>query len=129
MRTLQRAVLLLAILLVSGIPLARARAAQSSKDALTNLRIVVTAGKTNQPVDNASVYIRFKESRLLRSAKKIEIDLKTNREGVATMRDLPRGDVIIQVVAPGWKTFGQHFKLEQAEQTIHIKLEEPPHWY
>jgi hypothetical protein len=119
----------LAALLAAAAPLARARPGQNSKNERTKLRIVVTAGKKDQPVDNASVYIRFKEPRLLRKEKKIEIDLKTNREGVAVMPDLPRGDVIIQVVAEGWKTFGQHFKLEQDEQTIHIKLEEPPHWY
>jgi hypothetical protein len=126
---LRSTALILAALLACGASLARAKPGQSPKDERTNLRIVVTAGKKNQPVENASVYIRFKESRFLRKEKKVEIDLKTNHEGMATMPDLPRGDVIIQVVAEGWKTFGQHFKLDQAEQTIRIKLEEPPHWY
>ncbi len=109
--------------------IARARPRQSSANARTNLRVVVTAGKKNQPVENASVYLRYNETRFLRKAKKVEMDLKTNHEGVAVMHDLPRGELVIQVVAPGWKTFGQRFKLDQDEQTISIKLEEPPHWY
>jgi hypothetical protein len=119
----------LAAAAAGGAATGRAAPRQNSESALTNLRIVVTAGKKNQPVENASVYVRYKEARFLRKDKKVELDLKTNREGVATMRDLHRGDIIVQVVAQGWKTFGRRFTLDQAKQTIHIKLEEPPHWY
>jgi hypothetical protein len=119
----------LAATAAGGAATARALPAQNSENASADLRIVVTAGKRNQPVENASVYIRYKETRFLRKDKKVELDLKTNRDGVAVMRDLPRGDIIVQVVAQGWKTFGRHFKLDQTKQTIRIKLEEPPHWY
>jgi hypothetical protein len=119
----------LAATAASGAGTVWAQARQNAENAPTNLRIVVTAGKKDQPVENASVYLRYKETRFLRKDKKVELDLKTNHDGVATMRDLPRGDIIVQVVAPGWKTFGRHFKLDQDEQTIHIKLEQPPHWY
>ena len=30
--------------------------------------------------------------------------------------------ILIQIVAPGWKTYGQRFDIEQAEQTIPIHL-------
>jgi len=118
-----------AALAASAAGTARGQSRPNSKNARTNLRIVVTGGNDNQPVANASVYLRFTETRFLRKAKKVELDLKTNHEGVAVMRDLPRAEVVIQVVATGWKSFGQRFKLDRDEQTIPIKLEKPPHWY
>lgn len=103
--------------------------AENSKDAVTSLEIVVTAGIKNAPVDNASVYLRWEEPRMLRHAKEMEFDLKTDMEGIAKVKDVPRKRVIIQVVKTGWKPFGQYYDLDKPEQKIEIKLQPPPHWY
>ena len=98
----------------------------------TNLHIEVTAGDKSEPVGNASVYVRFERpGSLLRlhKDKKVEMNLRTNQEGVTKVSDVPRGKVLIQVIASGWKTFGQWYTLEKEEETIKIKLEKPPHWY
>ena len=102
---------------------------KEAEKGITDLRIEVTAGAKSEPVDQASVYVKYMEERTLRRDKKIELNLKTNREGVARLSDAPRGKVLIQVVAPGWKTFGKWFDLDQDEQTIKIRLEKPPRWY
>ncbi|MGB6877750.1 MAG: hypothetical protein WBD87_17135 [Candidatus Acidiferrales bacterium] len=102
---------------------------QSSKDAVTTLLIAVTAGTKNAPVDNASVYLRWEEPRALRHAKQMEFDLKTNMEGIAKVKDVPRKRVMIQVIKEGWKPFGQYYDLDKDQQKIEIKLETPPHWY
>lgn len=114
-------------LLAIAIAHPQAKSAQDSH--VAKLRVEVTAGEKSEPVENASVYIRFTEKRFLRKGKKVEMNLKTNHEGVAIMRDLPRGNAMIQVIAPGWKPFGQYFVLDKDEQTIQIKLEKPPRWY
>lgn len=101
----------------------------AKQEAITRLRIQVTAGEKDAPVENASVYVKYQEERTLARDKKIEMNLKTNRDGLARSPDLPRGKVLIQVVAPGWKTFGQWYELEETEQTIKIKLQKPPRWY
>lgn len=103
--------------------------AENPKDAVTALEIVVTAGPKNAPVDNASVYLRWDEPRFLRHARQMEFDLKTDLEGVAKVKDVPRRRIIIQVVKTGWKPFGQYFDLDKPEQKIEIKLQPPPHWY
>ncbi len=98
----------------------------------TNLRIEVTAGDKGEPVSNASVYVRFdRPSGLLHlhKEKKVEMNLRTNQEGVTKVPDIPRGKVLIQVIASSWKTFGQWYTLDKDEETIKIKLEKPPHWY
>jgi hypothetical protein len=48
---------------------------------------------------------------------------------VARAPDIPQGKVLIQIVAPGWKTFGQYYDVDSDQQTIHIALERPPRWY
>ncbi|MCL6567098.1 MAG: hypothetical protein K6U09_11835 [Acidobacteriia bacterium] len=99
------------------------------EDARTDLRIEVVGGKKEVPVDNASVYLRFpRDSKSVRS-KLLELNLKTNAQGVTRYEIAPRGKVLIQVIAPGWKTFGRWYTLEKEKETIRIQLEEPPRWY
>jgi hypothetical protein len=100
-----------------------------SNSGTTRLTIVVTAGTNKKPVDNASVYVRFVETRILLKDKKIEMDLKTNLSGICHSPEIPRGKILVQIVAPGWKTFGRYYQVEQAERTIKINLDPPPKWY
>src|SRR5260370_41682421 len=93
------------------------------------LTIEVTGGEKNTPIDNASVYIKFVQERLLKKDKKHEMNVKTNPDGVAHGPDPPMGKVLIQVVAEGWKTFGRWYEIEDISQPIQIRLERPKHWY
>lgn len=93
------------------------------KHATTRLRIEVTGGDANKPVADASVYVRFPEK------KKDELDLKTNLEGVARSPEIRQGRILIQIVAPGWKTYGEYHDLTEPEQTIQIHLVKPTRWY
>ncbi len=107
-------------------------AAQSKTESGSNtvrLTIVVTGGDEKKPVDSASVYVKFVEARMLAKDKKIEMNLKTNLSGVCHVPEIPRGKVLIQVIAPGWKTFGEYYEVNQAEQAINITLSHPPKWY
>jgi len=93
----------------------------------TRLHITVTGGKYDKPVDNASVYVRFPEKP--GSDKLAELDLKTDENGNVRVPPIPRGKIMIQVVATSWKTFGKWYDIEQAEEDVKIQLEDPPHWY
>jgi hypothetical protein len=138
MRALLEALRVLLLPVAAALLLVPAVAAQSdtkekekaSADFETvKLRIEVTATEKNIPVDSASVYAKFQKERMLAKDKMIEMNVKTNREGVAKLPAVPRGKVLIQVIAPGWKTFGQWYDLNEAEQTIKINLQKPPRWY
>ncbi len=96
---------------------------------VTKLRIEVTAGEKNQAVENASVYVKFVQERTLAKDKKFEMNLKTNRDGVAKVPEIPKGKVLIQVIAEGWKPFGRWYDIAEDEPTIKIRLEKPPRWY
>jgi len=93
------------------------------------VRIEVTGGDADTPVENASVYLKYVEERKLRKDKKIELNVKTNREGVAHVPDAPLGKVLIQVIAEGWKTYGKWIEITEPRQIIKVKLEKPPRWY
>jgi hypothetical protein len=95
----------------------------------SRLTIIVTGGEDKKPVDSASVYVKFVEERKLSKDKKIEMNLKTNQSGVCHVPILPPGKFLIQVIAEGWKTFGEYYDISQTEQTIHIELVRPPKWY
>ncbi len=95
----------------------------------TKLRIEVTGGEKSQPVEGASVYVKYVQGRLLAKDKKVEMNVKTNPEGVTKVPGVPRGKVLIQVVVEGWKPFGRWYDLDAEEQTIKIHLEKPPRWY
>lgn len=105
------------------------KAVEKDSGASTKLRIEVVAGEKDEPVDNASVYVKYTRERSLAKDQRIEMNTKTNRSGVATIAGVPRGKVLVQVIAQGWKTFGQWYDLEKSEQTIQIKLQKPPRWY
>jgi hypothetical protein len=73
---------------------------------------------------DASIYLRFPDQ------KKVELDLKTNQEGIARSPEIRQGKVLIQVVAQGWKTYGEYHDVTESEQTIQIHLVKPPiKWY
>ncbi|MGA8224840.1 MAG: hypothetical protein WB780_24570 [Candidatus Acidiferrales bacterium] len=101
---------------------------KSSDATITKLRILVTGG--DKPVGNASVYVKYNEpGGLFHREKLAEMSFKTNEDGSVKVPEVPRGRVLIQVIAKGWHTYGKWYDIETEGQTIEIKLEEPHHWY
>jgi len=95
----------------------------------SRLTIEVTGGDKSVPVENASVYVKYIEQRTLRKDKKVELNVKTNREGLAHVPDAPTGRALIQIIADGWKTYGRWYDITDPQQIIKIRLEKPPKWY
>ena len=106
---------------------AKGKPDSGSKDA--RLTIVVTGGEEKKPVDGASVYVRYVEERKIGKDKKIEMNLKTNQSGVCHIPVIPPGKFLVQVIADGWKTYGEYHDISETEHTININLSRPPKWY
>jgi hypothetical protein len=95
----------------------------------TRLTVTVTGGDEKKPVADASVYLKYAVAKRIKD-QKIELNLKTNQEGITHSPEIPRGKVLIQIVAPGWKTFGQYYDLQEEDPTVEIHLERPTtKWY
>ncbi len=101
---------------------------KSADATTTKLRIVVTGN--DKPVSNASVYVKYNEpGGLFHREKLAEMNFKTNLDGSVKVPEIPRGKILIQVIAKGWHTYGKWYEVETESETIQIKLEPPPRWY
>jgi hypothetical protein len=110
-------------------PPAAASAPPQAAATTCRLTIEIKGGEKNVPVENASVYVKYIEERKLSKDKKLELNVKTNREGLAHVQEAPLGRALVQIVAEGWKTYGRWYDVTEAKQTISIHLEKPPKWY
>ena len=100
-----------------------------SDSATTKIRILVT-DPNDKPVPNASVYVRYNlPGGLFHKDKLSELSFKTNQEGSLKVPEVPQGKVLIQVIAKGWHTYGKWYDMDKDEESVTIKLEQPPHWY
>jgi hypothetical protein len=100
-----------------------------ASEAQTRITIEVTGGEKSVPVENASVYVKFIEERALKKDKKLEMNVKTSRDGIAHVPNAPMGRVWIQVIAEGWHTYGRWLDITDPKQTITVHLEKPKKWY
>lgn len=98
-------------------------------DVLTRITIEVIGGDRDAPVENASVYVKYVEEHKLAKDKKLELNVKTNRDGIAHVPNAPLGRVLIQVIAEGWKTYGRWYDITDTKQSFKIHLQRPPKWY
>jgi len=95
---------------------------------IPRLTIEITGGDADKPIENASVYLKTQEDRLIKD-KKTEVNVKTNMQGVAHVPQPPVGRVLIQVVAEGWKPYGRWYDITDSKQVVKIHLDRPPKWY
>jgi molecular chaperone DnaK (HSP70) len=113
----------------SPAPTSKPQTSPAASDVQTRITIEVTGGEKNIPVENASVYVKFVEEHAIKKDMKLEMNVKTSRDGIAHVPNAPMGRVLVQVVAEGWKTYGHWLDITDPKQTIKVHLEKPPKWY
>lgn len=123
----------LALLFLAGCPAVLAQQSAPQKETtaqapIPRLTIEITGGDADKPVENASVYLKTQEDRLIKD-KKTEVNVKTNMQGIAHVPQPPVGRVLIQVVAEGWKPYGHWYDITDSKQIVKIHLDRPPKWY
>jgi hypothetical protein len=86
-----------------------------------NLTVVREAG--GKPVKNAEVVLHLVD----KSGKQKDegLELKTHDDGKAETGGIPYGKVRIQVIARGFRTFGEDYEVNQPQLEITIKLQKP----
>jgi hypothetical protein len=103
----------------------------AAADDTTKLQIVVT-NQNGKPVDRASVIVKFVQGRsVTKLGAKIRKswELKSSQEGVAKIPAIPKGKILIQVIAQNYQTFGKTFDVDEDERTIEIMLNPPQPQY
>ncbi|WP_041855473.1 carboxypeptidase-like regulatory domain-containing protein [Candidatus Korobacter versatilis] len=116
---------ILAIVVLLGSLLAFADKKDEPQGA-SEVKFQVVKADNGKPVRNASVILHPVTKQGWQSKKGFE--LKTDSEG-NTQLAVPYGKVRVQVIAPGFQTYGEDFVLTEPTREIVIKLERPKDQY
>ena len=87
------------------------------------LSFVVVRDYNGKPVRNAGVVMHSvgKHDKQERGG----LELKTDADGKASFDGVPYGKLRVQVLAPGFQTFGEDYEINQPTMEITIKLKRP----
>jgi len=110
-------------------PTEPAKPQASKSEQTSHVTIEVSGGESETPIENASVYVKYIDEKTVVKGKKLELNVKTNRDGAAHVASAPLGRVLIQVVADGWKPYGRWYDITEPKHTFKLHLEKPPRWY
>ena len=96
---------------------------QSGTDQYSTLRFTVVKDDNNKPVRNASVVLHPVEKNGKQGRGGFQ--LKTDNDGKTETEGIPFGALRIQVLAPGFQTFGDDYDINKPEMDIQIRLQRP----
>jgi len=96
-------------------------------DDFAKLNFVVVKDYNGKPIRNASVVLHpvGKKGKQERGG----IQLKCDAEGKANYDGVPYGKLRVQVLMPGFQTFGDDYVVDKPEMEIVIKLKRPVEQY
>jgi hypothetical protein len=119
----RRFLIVSAVMIVLGVGMIRLGAAQDDDGPMSDLRFVVVRDYNGKPVRNAAVVLHP----VNRKGKQARggLELKTDGEGRTNIDGIPYGPLRVQVLAPGFQTFGEDYKIDKAEMEITVKLKRP----
>jgi Carboxypeptidase regulatory-like domain len=101
--------------------------ASVADDHIANLKFLVLKDSNGKPVRSASVVLHPVNGH--GKQKNSGFELKTDENGQTSFDGVPYGKVRVQVLTPGFQTFGQDYDVNQPEQEITIKLKRPQKQY
>ena len=113
-------VLLSSVLLVAGDK-------KNDSGQVSSIKFVVCKDDTGKPVRNAAVVLHPVAQHGKQSRGGFE--LKTDSEGRTESDGIPYGMLRVQVIAPGFQTFGEDYSINQPEQELTIRLKRPQGQY
>ena len=100
------------LIVLLGVGLIGLSSAQDDEGPMSDLRFVVVRDYNGKPVRNAAVVLHP----VNRKGKQARggLELKTDGEGRTNIEGIPYGPLRVQVLAPGFQTFGEDYRDQQA---------------
>jgi hypothetical protein len=87
-----------------------------------HIEVTVLKDFNGKPVTNAHVIFHPTEGDRDRGS----LELKTNEDGKAIIDVIPIGDTVtLQVIADGYQTYGQSYKVDKPEMTMEVRMKRP----
>ena len=101
--------------------------AKKKPEQYSEVSFVILKDDGGQPIRNAAVVMHKVHKNGKQTGAGYE--LKTDEEGRSSYPGVPYGMLRVQVIMPGFQTFGDDFTINQPKQEITIKLKRPGKQY
>ena len=114
---------IVAVIAVFGFALSGLALAQDDDGPMSNLTFVVVKDYNGKPVRNAAVVLHpvSKKGKQARGG----MELKTDNDGRTNIDGIPYGPLRIQVLVPGFQTFGEDYQIDKPDLEITVRLKRP----
>jgi len=90
------------------------------------IAVSVVRDTDGKPIENAAVVFHAMEG----EKDTGNMELKTGEDGTTVIDVMPIGDTVrLQIIAKGFQTFGDDYKIDKAEIAIEIRLKRPGQQY
>lgn len=90
--------------------------------ASSRIEVTILKADNGKPIENAAVIFHPVEG----DHDKGALELKTNEDGKAVIDVIPVGDTVrLQVIASGFQTYGQDYKVDKEEMSMEIRMKRP----
>ncbi len=118
-----------AVLVMTTLALAGAALGQQDADnePTSFMYFLVLKDDNGKPVRNAAVILHAVSAK--GKQERGDMELKTDPDGKANFDGIPYGMLRVQVLAPGFQTYGEDYDIEKAKTEITIKLKRPQGQY
>ena len=94
--------------------------------ASSRIEVTILRDSSGKPIERAAVIFHPIEG----DRDKGGMELKTNEDGKAVIDVIPLGDTVrLQVIAKGFKTYGQDFKVDKESINMEIRMKRPGEQY
>ncbi len=94
--------------------------------ATATIKVTVLRATNGKPIPNAAVVFHPMEG----DRDKGALELKSDEDGKVTIEVIPIGDTVrLQVIADGWKTYGEDYKIDTDSKDIVVKMKRPGEQY
>jgi len=91
-----------------------------------HIEVTVLRAFNGKPIGNAAVIFHPIEG----DKDKGGLELKTNEDGKAIIDVIPIGDTVrLQIIANGYQTYGEDYKIDKAEMSMEIRMKRPGSQY
>jgi len=108
-------------LIIPAISSSQEATKSAKKPELIELQVKVADKKEGSPIDDADVKVMWGQGHESGSGDGI-----TNANGIARIKNVPRGTVVIRVIANGYRTVAPSVDLNTGEQPVKIQMEKEP---
>jgi hypothetical protein len=101
--------------------------AQDDEGPMADLQFLVVKDYNGKPIRNAAVVLHP----VTRKGKQAMggMELKTDNDGKTDFEGIPYGPLRVQVLAPGFQTFGEDYQIDKPNLQITVKLQRPKKQY